>query len=290
MSFFVWPELWSDFMKIQHSPHIDDFPAMTTPEVRTSFLLDGLFTPGRCDLVYWEVDRAIVGSAIPLNEPLSLEAPRELIAAEFFCERREVGIINLGGAGTITTDGEIWTLNKCDTLYIGRGTKAVSLASSDSADPASFFIMSYPAHADYPTALATTADANKVELGAEESANKRTIYQQIHQGGIQSCQLVMGYTELAPGSVWNTFPSHTHLRRSEIYNYFDLSGDNLVMHFMGPAEGSRNIVVRNNQPVLSPPWSMHCGAGTSNYKFVWAMGGENQEFTDMDAIPLARLS
>lgn len=262
---------------------------MSTPELRETFMLEQLFEVGKCELVYWEVDRTIVGTAIPVDSVLKLEAPYELIASEYFCERREVGIMNLGGAGSITTDGKRWDLEKCDTLYVGRGTREVVMESADAANPATFYIISYPAHSDFPTALATSADANRVELGSKETANERVIYQQIHQGGIQSCQLVMGYTALEQGSVWNTFPPHTHIRRSEIYSYFDISDENIVMHFMGPGDASRNLVVRNNQPVLSPPWSMHCGAGSSNYKFVWAMGGENQEFTDMDPIPMDEL-
>ena len=276
-------------MKDYTTSQIEDFIRMPSPELRERFVLEELFQPGKCKLFYWEVDRTIVGAAMPGEQSLKLEAPRSLIAAEHFCERREVGIINLGGAGSITTDGARWQLGKCDTLYAGRGTEEIVMSSDDSSDPASFYIISYPAHSAHPTALATRDTANRVELGSPEGANERVIYQQIHQDGIQSCQLVMGYTELKSGSVWNTFPPHTHSRRSEVYNYFDLNDDNVVMHFMGPAEASRNIVLRNHQPVLSPPWSMHCGAGTANYKFVWAMGGENQEFTDMDAIALAEL-
>jgi 4-deoxy-L-threo-5-hexosulose-uronate ketol-isomerase len=196
----------------------------------------------------------------------------------------------LGGPGLITTDGHAWTAKKCDTLYIGRGTKEVVFASEDSTDPAQFYLVSYPAHTDYPTAISSASTNNRVELGTVNTSNQRVIHQQIHLGGIKSCQLVMGYTELAEGSVWNTFPPHTHARRSEIYNYFDLPENQVVMHFMGPGDNSRNLVVRNNQPVLSPPWSMHCGAGTSNYKFVWAMGGENQEFADMDPLPIHQLA
>jgi 4-deoxy-L-threo-5-hexosulose-uronate ketol-isomerase len=277
-------------MKIQNSPHVKEYAMMTTPELRDSFMLPDLFQPGECDLVYWEVDRAIIGSAVPIDSPLRLEAPKKLLAADFFCERREVGVINLGGAGRITTDGKAWDIGKCDTLYIGRGTKEVTLESAHGSAPAYFYIISFPAHADYPTTLSAPGTTNRVELGSSETANQRVIHQQIHKGGIRSCQLVMGWTELLPGSVWNTFPPHTHLRRSEIYNYFDQPEDQLVMHFMGPADCCRNLVVRNHQPVLSPPWSMHSGAGTANYKFVWAMGGENQEFTDMDAIPLGELN
>lgn len=262
---------------------------MATSDLRDAFIFESLMEPGKCNLAHWEVDRTILGFAVPTGSALKLEAPRDLIAADFVCERREVGIINLGGTGTISTDGKEWTLQKCSTLYIERGTRDISMVSSDLSTPAIFYIISYPAHANYPTALATRDDANRVELGSTEGANVRVIFQQIHQGGIQSCQLVMGFTEMAVGSIWNTFPPHMHLRRSEVYNYFDFEGDNLVMHFMGTAESSRNIVLRNHQPVLSPPWSIHAGAGTSNYKFVWAMGGENQEFTDMDPIPLNTL-
>ncbi|MEM0965825.1 MAG: 5-dehydro-4-deoxy-D-glucuronate isomerase [Verrucomicrobiota bacterium] len=276
-------------MKTKPSSRIEDFENMSTLVLRETFLIDDLFEFGKCGLVYWETDRTIVGSAIPVDGPLTLKGPREMLGADFFCQRREVGVINLGGKGRITTDGEQWGLDSCDTLYVGRGTKEVIFESIEGSEAAIFYIISYPAHTDYPTALATVADANKVELGSRETANERVIYQQIHEGGIQSCQLVMGFTVMAPGSVWNTFPPHTHVRRSEVYTYFDLSDDNLVMHFMGPGEASRNLAVRNLQPVLSPPWSMHCGAGTADYRFVWAMGGENQEFTDMDPIPMAEI-
>lgn len=277
-------------MNVQHSPNIEDFKRMGAEQVRSNFLLQELFQPSKCELVYWDVDRTIVGSAVPVDGPLKLDAPRELLAADFFCERREAGVMNLGGDGTITTDGKAWEVKKCDTLYIGRGTKEVTFASKDAATPAMFYIISYPAHTEYPTALSSDGTTNRVELGSQATANERVIYQQIHQNGIRSCQLVMGYTVLEPGSVWNTFPPHTHLRRSEVYNYFDIEGDNLIMHFMGPADATRNIVARNHQPVLSPPWSIHSGAGSSNYKFVWAMGGENQEFADMDGIPLGQLT
>ncbi len=276
-------------MDILHSPDIESYKQLITPALREKFMLETLFQHDALKLAYWDVDRTIIGSAVPTSKPLSLSAPYELIAADYFCERREVGVINLGGAGSITTDGKTWQLAKCDTLYIGKGTKEISFESTDAATPAKFYIISYPAHTEYPTALATKADANRVELGSKEAANERVIFQQIHQNGVQSCQLVMGFTELAVGSIWNTFPPHTHIRRSEVYNYFDIPGDHVVMHFMGPADASRNLVVRNFQPVLSPPWSMHSGAGSSNYNFVWAMGGENQEFTDMDAIPLSDL-
>jgi 4-deoxy-L-threo-5-hexosulose-uronate ketol-isomerase len=262
---------------------------MATPELRASFLQESLYEPGACKLSYWDFDRAIFGFAVPLKEALELDAPQHMLGADFFCQRREVGIINLGGHGEISVDGKDWSLEKCSVLYIGRGSEVVRMRSSDAQSPAVFYIVSYPAHTDYPTKLGGSAETNVVTMGSSETCNERTIHQVIHEDGIQSCQLVMGYTELGVGSIWNTFPPHTHLRRSEIYNYFDLEADNLVMHFMGPADASRNLVVRNHQPVLSPAWSMHSGAGSANYKFVWAMGGENQRFTDMDPIPLSEL-
>lgn len=276
-------------MQIIHCPSPNEYRTLSTPQLRESFLQEGLNEPGQCKLCYWEVDRAIVGFAIPQETTLALTASRELLGADYFAERREIGIMNLGGAGSIQVDGKEWKLDKCDTLYIGRGSREVVMASDDAANPAVFYIISFPAHTSYPTSLATKDDANAVALGSSGTCNERVIYQQIHAGGIQSCQLVMGYTVLAEGSVWNTFPPHTHTRRSEIYNYFDIPEDQIVMHFMGPADASRNIVARNHQPVLSPPWSMHAGAGSANYKFVWAMGGENQEFTDMDGIPMSEI-
>jgi 4-deoxy-L-threo-5-hexosulose-uronate ketol-isomerase len=262
---------------------------MTTPELRASFLKDALRVPGACQLAYWEVDRAIIGFAVPQAEALELKAPKHQLGADYFCERRELGVINLGGSGSVSVDGKVFELSKCQTLYIGRGAQEVLFSSSEASNPAIFYLVSYPAHASYPTTLVGAEHTNRVALGSKETCNERVIYQQIHEGGVQSCQLVMGYTELAVGSVWNTFPPHTHQRRSEVYNYFDLQDDQLVMHFMGPADSSRNLVVRNHQPVLSPAWSMHAGAGSANYKFVWAMGGENQQFSDMDAILLTEL-
>ncbi len=276
-------------MQLLHSPHPDAYQTLSTSELREHFLLEDLFTSGQCNMSHWDVDRTIIASAVPTQNEITLSAPPEIIAADYFLERREVGIMNLAGPGQIITDGKEWDINKCETLYVGRGTQSVSMKSVNPEDPAYFYLISYPAHADYPTALATEENTKIVSLGSSEGANERRIFQQIHLGGIQSCQLVMGYTELATGSVWNTFPPHTHTRRSEVYTYFDMDPDQVVMHFMGPAEASRNLVMRNHQTVLSPPWSMHCGVGSASYKFVWAMGGENQEFTDMDPIPLTEL-
>lgn len=270
-----------------HSP--DAVVRMTTAELRTAFLIDTLFQPGALDLTYWEVDRTIIGSATPTTAPLALEADPKLLAAEFFLERRELGVLNIGGPGTVTADGIAFSLAKTDALYVGRGTRHVEFASADPANPARFFLMSYPAHAEYPTTPAPASTSRLVPLGSPEKANVRTISQQIHEGGVRSCQLVMGHTTMGPGGVWNTFPPHTHLRRSEVYLYFDLGPDDAVMHFMGTGQETRHLVLREGQAVLSPAWSIHSGCGTSAYRFIWAMGGENQRFDDMDPIPVREL-
>lgn len=270
-----------------HSP--EAVARMTSAELRAAFLIDTLFRPGVLDLTYWEVDRTIIGSAMPLDAPIPLVADKKLLAAEFFLQRRELGVLNIGGPGTVTTDGTVHALAKTDALYVGRGTREVSFASEDKSDPAKFFLMSYPAHAGFPTTPAPASGGRQVPLGSPEKANVRTITQQIHEGGVRSCQLVMGHTTMGPGGVWNTFPPHTHLRRSEVYLYFDLGPDDAVMHFMGTGDATRHLVLRNGQAVLSPAWSIHSGCGTAAYRFIWAMGGENQRFDDMDPIPVRDL-
>lgn len=241
------------------------------------------------DLTYWEVDRTIIGSATPTGQSIPLLTDDKLLAAEFFLERRELGVLNIGGPGTVTADGATFRLEKTDALYVGRGTRNVEFTSDNAANPARFFLMSYPAHADFPTTFAPAETGRLVPLGTAEKANVRTITQQIHEGGVGSCQLVMGHTSMGVGSVWNTFPPHTHLRRSEVYLYFDLGPDDVVMHFMGTGNETRHLVVREGQVVLSLSWSIHSGCGTSSYRFVWAMGGENQRFDDMDSIPVRNL-
>ena len=270
-----------------HSPAA--IARMTTAELRAAFLVDTLFRPGTLDLTYWEVDRTIIGSAKPTDAPLPLLADAKLLAADFFLQRRELGVLNIGGPGTVTADGATFRLEKTDALYVGRGTRDVAFASDDSANPARFFLISYPAHADFPTTPAPSSNARQVPLGTVEKANVRTITQQIHEGGVPSCQLVMGHTTMGAGGVWNTFPPHTHLRRSEVYLYFDLGPDDVVMHFMGTGDETRHLVVRAGQAVLSPAWSIHSGCGTTAYRFIWAMGGENQRFDDMDPIPVRNL-
>jgi 4-deoxy-L-threo-5-hexosulose-uronate ketol-isomerase len=261
---------------------------MNTDELRAAFLVESLFTPGKAELVYSDADRAIIGSAVPTATPLALSADAELRAA-YFCERRELGVLNIGGAGTVEVDGARHDLGKLDCLYVGRGIRNVSFASRDPAQPAAFYLLSYPAHAPLPTKRATLKDATPVELGGPADANRRTIYKYIHTGGIPSCQLVMGFTQMAPGAVWNTMPPHTHTRRSEVYLYFDLDAKRRVMHFMGAPQQTRHLIVADRQAVISPSWSIHCGCGTGAYAFCWGMGGENQTFEDMDPAPTEQL-
>jgi 4-deoxy-L-threo-5-hexosulose-uronate ketol-isomerase len=274
-------------MKTYFSPNPEHYKLLDTEALRSAFLIESLFQPGKLDLVYTDADRAIVGSAVPTASPINLVADAELRAA-FFCERRELGVLNIGGGGSVTVDGTRYDLGKLDCLYVGRGSKEISFASSDAGQPAAFYLLSYPAHATYPTVLARQADATAVDLGTVADANKRTIFKYIHPGGIKSCQLVMGFTRLQEGAVWNTMPPHTHTRRSEIYVYFDL-GERRVMHFMGKPQETRHLVVADHQVAISPSWSIHAGCGTGAYTFCWGMGGENQAFDDMDPAPLVTL-
>jgi 4-deoxy-L-threo-5-hexosulose-uronate ketol-isomerase len=260
----------------------------TTAELRHAYLLDDLFAPGEVRLVYTDLDRAIVGAACPTEQALALSGGTQL-RSDFFCQRRELGILNLGAPGTVDVDGTAYPLGKCDCLYVGRGSVKISFSSKDPEHPAAFYLVSYPAHTAYPTAKATPAEANVVRLGTKAEANERVLHQYIHEQGIKSCQLVMGFTALAPGSVWNTMPPHTHERRSEVYCYYDLPAGNLVLHMMGGPQETRPLWIGNLQVALSPSWSVHCGAGTSHYRFVWAMGGENQRFDDMDKFPITDL-
>ena len=261
---------------------------MTTSELRESYLVDGMFVPGEVTLCYTDVDRAIVGSAVPLKDSLTLPVHKEL-ASDFFAQRREIGVINIGGSGKVSVDGETFDVDNRDSLYIGRGSKDIEFISNSEDSPAQFYILSYPAHAEYPTKLVKQADAKRLDLGSREESNKRVIRQSIRPGIVETCQIVMGFTQLEPGSVWNTMPPHTHRRRSEIYMYFDLDETANVFHFMGEPDETRSLVVRNGEAVVSPSWSMHSGAGTRNYTFIWGMGGENQESDDMDHIDMETL-
>lgn len=275
-------------MQFRSAVGIDAYKRMTTPELRETFHADQLFAKGRLESIYWETDRTVAGSAVPLAEPLTLGSYPEL-ASDFFCQRRELGILNIGGPGTVTVDGTAYAVGPKDCLYVGRGAGQVVFASDNAETPAKYFLMSYPAHTTYPTTLIKQTDANRLELGKTETANRRVIYQYIHEKGARSCQLVMGFTQLEPGSVWNTMPAHTHARRSEVYLYFDVPQDAAVFHLMGPGDETRHLVMQNEQAVFSPIWSIHSGCGTCAYSFIWAMGGENQRFDDMDGIPVFAL-
>jgi len=275
-------------MRVHHCPGIHEYPLLDTDSLRAGYLLEDLFLEGEIILVATDLDRAIVGSVVPLVSPLSLDAGPGM-RADHFCERRELGILNLGGTGSVTVDGISHELAKLDCLYVGRGARDIVFASAAADQAAQFYLLSYPAHAEYPVGKAAQAGANKLVLGSATEANVRHLYQCIHEQGIRSCQLVMGCTELQPGSVWNTMPPHTHDRRSEVYLYFDLPPGQRVAHFMGAPDESRVLWVAEKQAVLSPPWSVHCGAGTAAYRFVWGMGGENQRFDDMDKIAAADL-
>lgn len=257
-------------------------------ELRAEFLVSGLFQLGAANFRYWETDRTIVGAIVPGTSALDLPNPPEVRSA-FFLERREAGVINLGGPGVVTVDDAVHPLESLDGLYLGRGTKAVSFASRSAEQPARFYFLSYPAHAAYPVKPVAFKAATPTRLGSAATANDRTIFKYFHPGAFPTCQLVMGFTRLEPGSVWNTMPPHTHLRRSEVYCYFHVPAGQAIFHFMGSPSATRHLVVRDLEAVLSPPWSIHSGVGTASYSFVWGMGGENQEFADMDPAPIANL-
>lgn len=280
-------------MEVRTAASPKDVKHYTTDRLREEFLIQDLFIPGEIKLVYSHIDRIITGAAVPV-EPLTLTAGAEL-RANYFLERREMGIINVGGKGTVTVDGKVYTLDYKDGMYIGKGAEDIVFASVDRAEPAKFYLNSAPAHTSYPTVAikmegeasedtVIIKDENKVELGCLEESNHRVINKYILPGQVESCQLVMGMTALKPGSVWNTMPCHTHDRRMEVYLYFEMPEDAFVMHYMGEPQETRHLVVRNEEAVISPSWSIHAGSGSRAYTFIWGMVGENQEFTDMDAV------
>ncbi len=275
--------------QIRFGSHPEDIARFTTTELRDRFLIPEVMKQGEITTAYSMHDRMITLGIVPGSSPLIIPAYDELTKADYFLARREMGIINVGGAGKIVVDGEIYELGSKECLYIGKGKKSVEFSSMDVGTPAEFYVNSCPAHAEYPTVKANKSDANRVDLGSKDNCNERSIFQYIHEDGIQSCQLVMGITELASGSIWNTFPPHTHYRRMEIYFYFDMPEDQIVMHFMGDPQETRHLVMCNKQAVISPEWSIHSGAGTSNYSFVWGMAGENKAFTDMDGQQLVNI-
>ena len=275
-------------MHIHETNHPRTASTLPTEQLRAEFLVGGLFSPGLAAFRYWETDRTILGGIVPVATALSLPNPTEVRSA-YFLERREAGVINLGGPGSVTVDGTEHAMDTLDSLYLGRGVQAVSFASRSADQPARYYFLSYPAHAAHPSRHIPIKDAKGDRLGTRESANERTLYKLIHPAAFPTCQLVMGFTRMEPGSVWNTMPPHTHLRRSEVYCYFNLPATQAVFHFMGQPTATRHLVVRDLEAVLSPPWSIHSGVGTAAYSFVWGMGGENQDFPDMDPAPVAIL-
>lgn len=267
----------------------NEYKTLDTQALRENFLIDKLFFENEPRFVYTHYDRYIVGGIMPVGQKVQLEAIDELLKEPYFLSRRELGTINVGGEGTVTVDGEAFSIGHKEALYIGKGAKEVYFESVDSASPAKFYINSTPAHHSYPTRRVTKQEANKIELGSLETANHRVIYQMLLHTVIETCQLQMGMTELQTGSIWNTMPSHTHDRRMEVYFYFDLPQDQAVSHFMGPVDETRHIWLHNEQAVISPPWSIHSGAGTSNYTFIWGMAGENMDYDDMDKCAITDL-
>ena len=281
-------------MELRTAVSPKDVKHYTTDRLREEFLIQNLFTPDEIKLIYSHIDRIITGAATPVNEVLKLTAGDEL-RAEYFLQRREMGVINIGGDGIITIDGREYEVAHKQGMYIGKGAKDITFASKNPEQPAKFYLNSAPAHKTYPTVLikpegtpeegvVIVKDENKVELGSLEEANHRTICKYILPGQVESCQLEMGMTKLEPGSVWNTMPCHTHDRRMEVYLYFDIPEDAFVMHFMGEPTETRHIVMTKEEAVISPSWSIHSGCGSQAYTFIWGMVGENQDFDDMDGI------
>jgi 4-deoxy-L-threo-5-hexosulose-uronate ketol-isomerase len=261
---------------------------MSSEEIRHAFLIPDLFRTGEVNLRAIDMDRVIIGGVVPHARPIALE-PLAGMAAEYFAERREVGVINVGGPGTVTVDGTSHRLGHRDGLYIGRGARAIEFETDAPESPARFYLVSYPAHASHPVKHMQRDEVETLELGDTSTANRRRLSKYFHPGSIPTAQLVMGITEIQEGSVWNTMPPHTHQRRTEVYLYFDLPEDVVVFHLMGEPTETRSIVVRESEAVLSPAWSIHAGCGTGRYSFCWAMGGENQDFSDMQGVAMGEL-
>lgn len=273
-------------IRFQSSPK--ETAQMSTRELRDNFLIQDLMQPAQIKLVYSHFDRIIVGGVVPTSLAIDLPNEEEL-KAKYFLERREIGIINIGGKGTVSADGIDYLIDKLECVYLGKGTQHVTFRSQDANQPAKFYLLSVPAHHNYQNKMMTKAEAAPVHLGDISTSNKRTIYKYIHNEGIQSCQLVMGLTVLEDGSVWNSVPPHTHTRRMEAYFYFDVKEEHRVMHVMGEPQETRHLMIANNEAALSAPWSMHFGVGTASYGFIWGMAGENKEFSDMDPVAIAYL-
>ncbi len=278
-------------MDQRYATNPDQIRSFDTDELRAQYLVDDLFVPGQVTACYTHSDRIVLGGAAPADEPLPLPTFDEL-RAEFFLAKRELGVVNVGGTGTVTADGQTYLLPNGACLYVGRGTREVVFANASSAADArgaQFYLFSAPAHTSLPTQLVLRGEGTVRELGDQVTSNRRTLNQYIHENGIRSCQIVMGVTELHAGSMWNTMPAHTHDRRTECYLYFDVPQDARVIHLLGVPHETRHLVVADRQAVISPSWSIHSGVGTAAYSFVWAMAGENQAFDDMDAVPVTTI-
>lgn len=265
----------------RYAVHLDDYKHYDTEKLRKHFLVQNIFAANEITFTYTHYERLMVGGAMPVDKPVVLES-YDLLRADYFLQRRELGAINIGGSGTIRVDGEVYNIGSKEALYIGRGAKEVVFSSDDASQPAKFYLNSTPAHCTYPTKKLNKENSKMLQIGASDTCNERNIYQLMINTVLETCQLQMGMTELKPGSIWNTMPMHTHSRRMEAYFYFNIPQDHAVCHFMGPADETRHIWVGNEQAVVSPPWSMHSGVGTANYTFIWGMAGENHDYTDMD--------
>lgn len=276
-------------MERRYASHPQEVKQFDTDRLRKEFHIPTLFTPDRLELVLTHEDRLIIGGAAPVQQDVKLETDLKELGVSYFLERRELGAINVGGPGSIIVDGTEYELNNKDCLYVGKGSREVIFRSKDASKPAKFYLNSAPAHKEFPTAKTTLAEAESGALGSIENSNERTIHRFIHENGIQSSQLVMGMTQLKTGNMWNTMPAHVHPRRMEAYMYFDLAEDAVVFHLMGEPNETRHLVVRNEQAVISPSWSIHSGVGTSNYTFIWGMAGDNKAYADMDAVPMKDL-
>ena len=275
-------------MEQRHAIGIQEAAHFTTRLLRDNFMIENLMVDNTIQFVYTHYDRMMVGGVKPTARTIELETYPEL-RADYFLERREIGIINIGGDGTVEANGTSYNVSKMDCLYLGKGTRAVSFSSSNEEAPALFYLLSCPAHQSHPARLMKKEEASPVDMGTPATANQRTIYKYIYLQGIESCQLVMGLTVLKEGSVWNTMPSHVHDRRMEAYFYFDIPQGQAVLHLMGQPQETRHLLVANHQAIVSPPWSIHSGCGTSNYSFIWGMAGENKDYADMDAVSVGDL-
>lgn len=273
---------------VRYEVHPEDMKKYDTNELREKFLIENIFIEDEINLIYSHYDRMVSGGIYPVNKSLFISELKEF-GTEYFLERREMGIINVGGKGQIIIDDTVYEMNKKDGIYIGKENKKIEFKSLDKDNPSKYYLISAPAHKKYPIIKIDITETTPLKLGSIETSNKRTIYKYIDPSVCQSCQLLMGMTELEDGSVWNTMPAHTHDRRMELYFYFDMEKDTRVFHFMGREDETRHIVMKNEQSTISPPWSIHCGVGTGSYTFIWSMAGENQNYSDMDLITMDKL-